>query len=213
MRSIIFINGHFTAPERVRQLLRPDDYLIAVNGGTPHVLALNLIPHVVIGDLDSLAPEILARLQQASTRLLRFSPNKDETDLELALRHAAALPSETILLVGALGGRLDQMLANILLLSLPCLHGRDVRIIDGAQTAFLIRDRAEITGAPGDTVSILPLGGDAHGVSNDGLEWPLADATLPFGTTRGISNVLRASTGAISVAHGLLLCIVTQHGP
>ena len=95
-------------------------------------------------------------------------------------------------------------------MTLPELQGIDVRIVEGVQTAFLIRDDARIMGKPGDTVSILPIAGDAVGVTNDGLEWPLHDATLSLGSTRGVSNVMRGEDARISVQKGLLLCVVTS---
>ena len=209
MRTIIFVNGRFPDADIARQLVRPDDYIIAVNGGTRHALSIGVMPRVIIGDLDSLPPEQQAALRGASTQFLRFPSRKDETDLELALRHAVERGASEILLLAALGGRIDQMFGNLLLLAHPCLRGIDVKIIAGRQTAFLIRDAAIIHGAPGDTVSILPIGGDAVGVTNDGFEWPLRDETLPFGATRGISNVLLGECGAIRVQRGMLLCVVT----
>ena len=211
MRAVIFVNGQFHDAEIARKRLRRDDYIIAVNGGTHHALSIDVIPHAIIGDLDSLDFQEETMIRAASARILRFPSRKDDTDLELALRHAVEQQADSILLFAALGGRLDQTLGNVMLLTLPCLQGVDARILDGAQTAFLIRDRAAIHGRPGDTVSILPIAGDAVGVSNEGLEWPLRSETLPSGTTRGISNVLVANEGTISVERGMLLCVVTHH--
>ena len=211
MRVVIFVNGQFHDPEIARSRLRNDDYIIAVNGGTHHALSIDVVPHAIIGDLDSLDLQEETMIRAASARILRFPSRKDETDLELALRHAVEQHADSILLLAALGGRLDQTLGNLMLLTLPCLQGIDAQIVEGAQTAFLIRDRAPIHGRPGDIVSILPIGGDAVGVSNEGLEWPLRRETLPSGTTRGISNILTASEGAISVERGMLLCVVTHH--
>ena len=101
-------------------------------------------------------------------------------------------------------------MANVGLLALPELKGLNVWILEGRQTAFLIHAEACITGKPGDLVSILPICGDALGVSNDGLEWPLHDETLPLGTTRGISNVLLGEQAYIRVREGTLLCVVTR---
>lgn len=209
MRAIIFVNGQFPDPQYVKDLLASDDYIIAVNGGTLHALSIGILPHVIIGDLDSLPPAEKARLEAAGVTILSFSPQKDETDLELAIRHAIDKQATEIVMVSALGGRLDQTVANVLLLTSPELEGRDVRIIEGNQTAFVIRDEAHITGKPGDTVSILPIGRDAIGVSNEGFEWPLHEETLPLGSPRGISNVMLGEQAYIRVQKGMLLCVVT----
>jgi thiamine pyrophosphokinase len=222
MRAVIFANGEFPDAGETRDLLRPDDLVIAADGGTCHALAAGVIPHVVIGDLDSLSPDERARVEAAGSQVIRFSPRKDETDLELALLHAARQGATEILVLAALGGRLDQTIANLLLLALPELKGRDVRIVAGAQTAFLIHaghaghggpggnDGALIEGQPGDTVSLIPLGGDTVGVTAEGLEWPLHEDSLRFGPARGVSNVLTAEQARVRVRQGLLLCVVTR---
>ena len=210
MRAIIFANGEFSEPSHIRELLQPADYIIAVNGGTRHALSVGVVPQCIIGDLDSLRPVDRVCVEAAKSRIMRFSPHKDETDLELALRHAVAQGATEIVIVAALGGRLDQSLANVGLLTLPELKGLNVRILEGHQTAFLIHAEACITGKPGDLVSILPIGGNAVGVSNDGLEWPLHEETLPLGSTRGISNVLLGEQASIRIRAGMLFCVVTQ---
>jgi thiamine pyrophosphokinase len=210
MRAIIFANGEFPDPQSTRGLLRPDALIIAADGGTQHALAADIVPHVVIGDLDSLSLDEQARVEAAGARIIRFSPRKDETDLELALLHAAGEGATEIVILAALGGRLDQTIANLLLLALPELRGLDVRIVEGTQTAFLVHDEALIEGRPGDTVSLVPLGGDAMGVTTEGLEWPLHEDTLRFGPARGVSNVLAAERARVRVRRGLLLCVVTH---
>jgi thiamine pyrophosphokinase len=210
MRTVIFANGQFSDPQHVKDLLCSDDYIIAVNGGTRHALKIGAVPHVIIGDLDSLRPAEKTLVKTSDVKIIRFSPRKDETDLELALCHAIDKGATEIVIVAALGGRLDQSFANVLLLTLSELKGLNVRIVEGNQMAFLIHDEASITGKPGDTVSILPIGGAAVGVSNEGLEWPLHEDTLPLGTTRGMSNVLLGEQARISIRRGILLCIVIR---
>jgi thiamine pyrophosphokinase len=210
MRAIIFANGKFPDPSSARDLLRPDDLVIAADGGTRHALAAGVTPDAVIGDLDSLSPEEQAQVEEAGSRIVRFSPHKDETDLELALQYAVRAGATEIIVLAALGGRLDQTVANLLLLAMPELGGIDVHVVEGAQTAFLIQDQALIEGQPGDTVSLIPLRGDAVRVTAEGLEWPLQEDTLCFGPARGVSNVLRAEQARVRVQQGLLLCVITR---
>ena len=215
MRAIIFANGEFSDPQGVRDLLRPHDLIIAADGGTCHALAVGVSPHVVVGDLDSLPSNVQAQVEATGARIIRFSPRKDETDLELALLHAAQMRATEIIILAALGGRLDQTIANLLLLTLPELKEIDVRIVEGPQTAFIIHagdGGALIEGQPGDTVSLIPLRGDAVGVTAEGLEWPLHDDTLRFGPARGVSNVQKARQAQVRIRQGLLLCVVTQGG-
>ena len=210
MRAVIFANGRFEEVHQARDLLRAGDLIIAVDGGTRHAWEAGVDPQLVIGDLDSLAPEERKRLDASGAEISRFSTKKDRTDLELALLHAVANGADEILVLAALGGRLDQTVANLLLLTLPEIADCDVRIVQRAQTAFVIRHEALIEGQPGDTVSLIPLAGDVAGVTTKGLEWTLEDETLAFGPARGVSNVLKVRQGSVCVRQGLLLCVVTH---
>jgi thiamine pyrophosphokinase len=198
MRTIIIANGLLPDPAAHSRLLRADDWVIAVDGGAAHAQAMGVLPHEVIGDMDSLPAALRATLQAAGTRFHTYPADKDETDLGAA----------EVLILGALGGRLDQTLANLFLLAHPALAGVDVRLVEGAQTAFLIRQQALIEGQPGDTVSLIPLGGDARGVTAEGLRWPLHGETLRLGATRGVSNVLLQEQARVTVEEGVLLCVV-----
>src|SRR5689334_23251718 len=122
--------------------IRAADSLIAADGGALPLLRLGLVPDLVIGDLDSLGAAGEAALREQSVELRRFPRAKDETDLELALLHAAALGATAIDILGALGGRWDHTLANVALLALPELRGRRVRLLADRQELCLVRDAA-----------------------------------------------------------------------
>ncbi len=116
-RIVIFANGELPNLKKARALLRPDDYIICADGGRRHALALGLRPDLIIGDMDSVEKEQLQKLQADDVAIEFFPRDKNETDLELAINHAVELKPEQIIIVAALGGRLDQTLANIALLS------------------------------------------------------------------------------------------------
>lgn len=213
MRTIIIAAGEPGGAEAGPQRwLRDGDRIIAADGGTARALAWGLLPHLVIGDLDSLPDADRERLAALGCRFLVHPQAKDETDLELALAHAAGEGADELVVLGALGGRLDHSLANVLLLTLPGLAGCRVRIVDGEEEAFLVRGggAAAVCGRPGDRVSLLPLGGDARGVTASGLAWPLRGETLRFGHSRGVSNEMLSSQAEVTVEEGLLLVV---HGP
>ncbi len=189
--------------------IRAADLLIAADGGALPLLRAGIVPHVAIGDMDSIDATSLAELETYGIALRRFPREKDETDLELALLYAAAAGATAIDILGALGGRWDHTLANVALLALPELRERRTRLLADRQTLFLVRDAAMLEGQAGDTVSLLPLAGDAHGVTTKGLRYPLDDATLSYERARGVSNVLLAPPGYVSLRAGLLL--VVQH--
>jgi thiamine pyrophosphokinase len=207
-RTIIFANGMVTDPAAARAAIRPGDRLIAADGGLHHLRQLGLRPDVLIGDLDSVEPGEVETVHQAASRVERFPVRKDKTDLELAVRLARAEGADDIVIFGALGGRWDQTLANLLLLAHADFRTVRIRLVDGAQQIYLIQAATRIEGQPGDTVSLISLHGDARGVTTEGLEYPLRDGQLPLGSTLGISNVLLGEQGSVSVQDGLVACIV-----
>src|SRR5262245_5447573 len=188
------------------------DALIAADGGALPLLRLGRPPQLVIGHLDSLDAASQAALLAQGVELLRHPRAKDETDLELALLQAAEQGASAIDIIGALGGRWDHTLANVALLALPELRGRRVRLLADAQELFLVRDSDAIEGLAGDTVSLLPLTPEAHGVTTRGLLYPLDDATLRYERARGISNVLLEPPGQVSLRDGLLLVVHHDDG-
>ena len=209
-RAVIFANGELNHPEAARLALQPGDLLIAADGGARLCRQLDLAPSILIGDFDSLDEGDLAYYRATGTEIIRHPPRKDFTDLELALRHAHSLGIKEALVFAALGKRWDQTLANLLLPATADLAGMIIRLVDGSQDVMLLRGPGQLIlqGQPGDTVSLIPLGGDAYGVSTDQLEYPLNGETLYFGATRGLSNVLLAEIAEVRLREGLLLCVV-----
>lgn len=211
MTVLIFANGEITdGVDWLRPYLANATAVIAADGGTRHLLALQTLPDVVIGDMDSLPEEARRWLTANHTQFITYPVAKDETDLELALLYAVAHYGDDLLIFGTLGGRLDQMLANILLLTHPQLHGRRVQLVTAREKAWLVQGETHIQGQVGDIVSLIPLGGDVQIGATTGLQWPLQNERLAFGLARGVSNVLTAVTATITIQSGTLLCIHSQ---
>jgi thiamine pyrophosphokinase len=206
-RIIIFANGDLPDLERARRLLRPDDFFLCADGGTRHALALDLTPDLVIGDMDSTGKDQLRELSEAGVPLELFPRNKNETDLELAISKAVGFKPTEIVIIGALGGRMDQALANIALLTDPRLFAVDVRLDDGVEEILLCRDQVQVRGGGGDFVSLIPWGGPVDGIQTEYLKWPLDRETLVPEKTRGISNEMIAETAGIRIQSGMLLIV------
>lgn len=210
-RALIFVNGEYAQPALTRGVIRTGDVLIAADGGARQLAALGLLPSVIIGDLDSLSADEVDRFRSQGVEIRRYPPEKDETDLELALNYALGRGFEKILVVGALGGRLDQTLGNIGLLAQEICLEKDVRLDDGQCEVFFIRSQAEIEGKPGEAVSFVAWGNPVMGVSTCGLRYPLKGETLYPERTRSISNEMLEGTASLVLTGGLLLCIHTRN--
>jgi len=206
-RVVIFANGHLPDLEAAHALLQADDYIIAADGGANHLMKMGILPEIVIGDLDSVDEDTLFELTSAEVRIEQYSEDKDETDIELALCYAIELQPTSILIIGALGGRLDQTLANLSILTDPTLPGIDIRLDDGVEEAFFCRKQAEVRGRSGDIVSLIPWHGPVEGVTTEGLQWPLYSETLYPDKSRGVSNVVLKDEASIHIQSGLLLIV------
>jgi thiamine pyrophosphokinase len=206
-RLVLFANGQLPDLTSARLLIRPGDIVFAADGGTRYARELGLVPSVVIGDLDSLSAEDKQWLDGEKVGIRQYPRDKAKTDLELALEAAIQAGFSQILIVGALGGRLDQTLGNVSLLTLPALSACDIRLDDGVEEVFFVRERCEIRGKPGDLVSLIPWGGEVTGVSTEGLRWSLHSEALLPAETRGISNEMITGKAGIEIASGVLLCI------
>lgn len=191
------------------------ELVIAADGGARHADRLRVAIDLWVGDGDSIGKDALAALETAGVPLERAPQNKDESDTELAIRAALRRGQTGVLILGALGGRIDHALANIGLLAMPELAGREAALLDAHSRTVLVRapgpDGAAVErllpGHAGDLVSLLPLGPGVEGVTTRGLAYPLVDEPLPEGRARGLSNVRSAPDAAVSVRRGLLLIV------
>jgi thiamine pyrophosphokinase len=207
MLVLIFANGEMRELEWIRPYLAKAVVIIAADGGSRHLAALNVRPDLVVGDMDSLPASVGEDWQTAGTRIITHPAEKDETDLELALLYAVLHYEEPVLVFGAMGGRLDHMMGNLLLLAHPALVGREVKLVEPFQRAWLVDADTRIQGEVGDLVSLIPLNDDVEIGRTMGLKWKLEQEALRFGLARGISNVMTESQASVEVLSGLLLCI------
>lgn len=206
-RTIILANGELPDLNKAHLLLQPDDYIICADGGTRHALSLNLQPNLIVGDLDSAAKDALAKFKNNGVEIELYPRDKNETDLELAIHRATEFHPQQILILAALGGRLDQTLANITLLTDPGLSAFDVRLDDGVEEIFVCRNQMNVYGRAGDLVSLIPWQGAVTGIQTKNLRWALQDETLYPDKTRGISNEMTDQAASISIGSGLLLIV------
>ncbi len=184
------------------------DLVIAADRGADNAADLGLAVDLVVGDLDSASSAAVAR----AGKVERHSEDKDETDLELALRAAVAAGTRSVTVVGTLGGRVDHALANLLVAASDRWSNLRIDLrIDGAR-AWVVRDHVEVVAQVGDVVSLLAVGGRATGVTTTGLAWPLADAEVEPGVGLGLSNRMAAPRAEVVVDDGTLLVIVDRTG-
>lgn len=190
--------GH--ALRLLRRLAGQGCLLIAADAGADRLAACGLTPQLIVGDGDSLQGSF------PGVPRLEYRRRKDFTDGAAALDLALERSDGPVWLLGALGGRPDHQLAN-LLLPLHCADCGRVRLAgENWQGRYLTAGSHLLTGRWGDTVSLLPLT-PVSGLTLTGFEYPLRDAAATPGDSRTVSNVLAAEQGRVELSGGCLLAL------
>ena len=205
MHAVIVAGSTLDGPLDPEALARAD-LLIAADGGADAIEAAGLLPHLLVGDLDSIGTDTHHAFAEAGVETVVFPAAKDETDSEIALRAAVQRGADTITVYGALGGpRLDHLLGVVLLLTADWLQGVDVRLVDQRQEIYLAGGDRVVAGAVGDLVSLLPLTPVVEDIHTEGLLYPLCGEALRQGAARGVSNELVVPRAWITHGFGRLL--------
>ena len=200
-RACIFCNGELKNTARVKNIAINCDLLIAADGGAKHFADLGLKPKIVIGDMDSIDVGILN--DKSDIMLISHSPDKDKSDAELAVEYALEQGCKQVILVAAVGGRLDHTLGNVALVA--SYPGR-IAIFDGVSTLVAV-DKSEkcmLHGQVGTPVSLIPYGSGPFTVRTKGLKYSLGDGSL-HSATHGLSNELSRMEACVCVLNGILL--------
>ena len=217
--AVVFVGGY--APHtRAMDAVLEHSLLIAADSGWEHALASGRTPHILIGDMDSISPAHLAQADAADTEVIRHPAAKDHTDTELALLEAVHRGATEITLIAGGGDRPDHVLAMLHSLTAPQLQHARINGYLGA-TRFVLCCAADPTAttaaetsatdlqtAPGDTVSLLPVNGDAT-VSTHNLQWELDRSTLHGHASRGVSNIA-TGPARVTVHKGTVLAFITS---
>ena len=210
MKSCIVLNGKIQDYNNIKKIIMKEkyDYIICADGGANHIYNMDMMPNYIIGDLDSIKQNIVDYYKNCNVKFEQFPSKKNETDSELCIYLADKLNTKELHLIGALGGRIDHTLANINLL----YYIRSMNIIpkiicENEEMYIAINEEIIVDGKKGDTISVIPINGDAKGVTLYNLEYPLNDYCMKFSVPLGISNVMLGSKCSIKVKQGNLIVI------
>lgn len=203
-RSAIVVAGGAPVDPSLSTRLRDVEYVIAADAGLHSAERLGLSVDLLVGDLDSVD---LAAVDDADLAIERHPPDKDRTDLVLALDRAATLDVERLTVVSGGGGRLDHALGNLLALASPAYADLRVDAWIGDARVTVIRGERALWASPGATVSLFAVGGPATGVTTTGLRYALDGAVLEPLSSLGVSNEFVDAAASVAVADGVLLAI------
>ncbi|WP_419846153.1 thiamine diphosphokinase [Candidatus Poriferisocius sp.] len=202
---VVVAGGDPPTPEEIARL-PANPVVVAADSGLDHAQAAGLTVAIAVGDMDSVSPEALTTAEQSGTRIERHPPDKDQTDLELALELATRL-ADRVIVIGAGGGRLDHLIGNLTVLASPQWSGVQIEAWLNNTQVLIVHSHRTLEAEPGDTVSLFALGGPAK-VTTTGLKWPLNDEVLEPLTSRGVSNQATTPTPQITVSEGVVLAVI-----
>lgn len=206
--ALIFIGGD--APHsRVIDALPRDAFVIAADSGWEHAINAGFAPHVLVGDMDSISAHHLQQARDLGVHIVEHHPDKDFTDAELALALAVDHHHHSIQLISGGGDRFDHLIALIHSLA-PYAGDIDLTAYIGATRIHILQPHHGIAfgATPGQTISLIPLGGRARRVTTTGLKWNLTKETLVAFASRGVSNIAIDERVTISVRRGHLAVVI-----
>lgn len=203
MRAVLICNGS-AGTNLLHRNISSGDFIVAVDGGANKLVKTKFRPDIIIGDMDSI--NSVARAKFRAVKMLSYPREKDKVDLELALDYCIERKFSEILILGAIGGRVDMTLTNVFLLDkIP--SGVNARLMHQNQEVFVIRKPAELHGVPGETISLFPLNKGVKGLTLSGFKYELKNFNLRFGIGLGLSNEFRDKTAKVSFSEGPLVCV------
>ncbi|NFT91983.1 thiamine diphosphokinase [Clostridium botulinum] len=157
MKVMIVSGGNTPSEKLINQYVKKVDFIIAADKGGEYLLKYNIIPDLLIGDFDSMSKESLNTLKTVVKEVLKFPPEKDYTDTEMALMEAVKRGGEKIYLLGATGTRMDHTLGNIGLLLSYKKKGIYLEIIDNNNKVYLANNKMDLNGKRGENISFHAL--------------------------------------------------------
>lgn len=210
MTAIIVCSGTIVDYSHIKKYFEAVDLIICADGGASHLGKLGILPHLLVGDFDSIHQSEFDSLFEAGVEVIRFPAEKDTTDTQLAVQLALDRGCDKLILIGATGTRLDHTLANIFLLRTLLESGVKGIIADEHNEIEMINKSIVLKKEKDIKISLVPVGGKVTGVTTEGLYYPLNNATLEFGSTWGVSNEFAEDTAIVTIKEGLLLVIKSR---
>lgn len=208
-QAVVVLNGDFNSADKFyRDIINASDIKLAADGGASLYKDLGIDPEYIIGDFDSLTEAELDFWKNRKVTLEKHPVDKDKTDGELTIDYCNRLNCDTIILLGSMGGRFDQQLANIYLLEYSLNLEIDAFIKEEGLEIGIIEESKEISGYKGWHLSLLPLDKRVNDISISGTKYDTEGLDLLRSYTRGISNRVVENNFKITVGEGRLIYIL-----
>lgn len=209
MKVLICLSGSIHK-EILKDQYKKADYVIAADGGGNILYENMLLPDILLGDLDSISNDALNFFQDKKVAMEKYPAEKDYTDGELAILKAIDLNPDEVIILGAIGNRMDHVFGNIGLLYKLLLSNIQAKIIDKNNIIMMINKSTNIKAYHGFRFSILPYSDNVKGLSIMGGKYDLHNHDLGKGETITISNEFKDEFVKITLKEGIILIIISK---
>ena len=211
MKAVLFAGAAITDYSFCEKYLQNADWIICCDGGMHHAKALGITPDYIVGDFDSVRPEVLEEYRNMGISIRQFPTHKNETDMQLGMLLALELEATELVLIGGIGDRFDHTLANAHLLLYLLKKGIRGILVNEKNCVELIDKEVTLYGKAGDLVSTIPLSMQVEGVTLEGLEYPLVDYDLALDDKLvAVSNVMTGTEAKVKIRKGYLFVMQTR---
>lgn len=211
MKAVLFAGAAITDYSFCEKYLQNADWIICCDGGMHHAKALGITPDYIVGDFDSVRPEVLEEYRNMGISIRQFPTHKNETDMQLGMLLALELGATELVLIGGIGDRFDHTLANAHLLLYLLKKGVRGILVNEKNRVELIDKEVTLHGQAGDLVSTIPLSMQVEGVTLEGLEYPLVDYDLALDDKLvAVSNVMTGTEAKVKIRKGYLFVMQTR---
>ncbi len=210
MKAGILVNGTALPDRMTIDEIRGCDLILCTDGALAWALEAGVKPDVLIGDMDSIDPKLLEQYDRDTIEIIRLPVQKDDTDAQAAVDLAMERGADTFIITGALGGRLDHAMGNLMLLIRLMRRGKEAKMVDDQQVVMAAGSETLLHGKPGGTISIIPFGDGLFIEKTEGLAYPIVHKSIPCDITLGISNVFTKTTASVSITAGTAIIIMQK---
>jgi thiamine pyrophosphokinase len=211
MKALILAHGTPPSNTLLRQEWQNADLRIAVDGGANYLHENDLLPDLLIGDLDSIELKALQKITEHRIETIKYPSAKDNSDSHLALNKALEHGATNITLLGCTGKRIDHLLSNIGLLAKYSSKKVTITIKDDFNTLTLLHTSTKISGTLGTNFSLQAYSDIVKKLTIIGSKFTLENYDLKLGDDLTISNEFLENAVEIQFESGKLLLIMVNN--
>lgn len=207
MKAIIVTGGNKPSKKLLNSYIKSGDLIIGADKGSEYLYDYEIMPNIILGDFDSISEEKLKKIEEKQVEIIKFPPEKDYTDTEIAIMEAMKRGADTLYLFGGLGTRADHSLGNIGLLLTTKNKGARLLIVDDHNKMYLADKNMSLNGSQGEIISFHALSDVVKGFEIRGAKYNLNSYDMHLLDPRAVCNEFIDTPINIKYESGELLII------